>query len=60
VSCPQDVHLDPSPSCLDSEDTITYDDGEAARGQSTLDAVNYSDHRGQMVLADYYDGAISW
>jgi hypothetical protein len=45
---------------LTSQYTVKYDDGDAARGQSTSDAVNYSDHRGQLVLADYYGSAISW
>lgn len=40
--------------------TIKFDDGDAARGQPTSDTENYSDHRGQMVLADYYGSAISW
>lgn len=45
---------------LTGQYTIKNDDADVARGQLASDAVNYSDHRGQMVLADYYDSAITW
>lgn len=45
---------------LTNQYTVSYDDADVARGQLASDAINYSDHRGQMVLADYYDSAITW
>lgn len=45
---------------LTDQYTVKFDDADVARGQLASDAVNYSDHRGQMVLADYYDTAITW
>ena len=45
---------------LTDQATIKNDDADVARGQLASDLVNYSDHRGQMVLADSYDSTITW